>query len=174
MKFDLSKSLEILQSTPYILEKQLCGLSVDWLMQNEGEGTWSPAEIVCHLIHCEEEDWITRMKIILSDEKNKKFKPFNRTKGFEKSKEQTIIELINEFKNLRGENLKYLKSLNLTDKDLNKTGIHPEFGEVTLNELLSTWVVHDFSHIAQISRIMAKQYKKEVGPWKKYLPILEK
>ncbi len=173
MKFDINKSLEILHSTPLVLEKQLSDLSRDWFMNNEGEGTWTPAEIICHLIHCEEEDWTERMKIILSDEEDKKFKPFNRTKGFEKSKTQTIKELLTEFKLLRKNNLKYLKSLKLSDSELSKTGIHPDFGEVTLGQLLATWVVHDLSHIAQISRVMANQYADEVGPWSEYLPILK-
>jgi uncharacterized damage-inducible protein DinB len=174
MKFNLSKSMEVLRSTPNVLGKQLGGLSKEWVNKNEGKGTWTPAEIVCHLIHCEEEDWITRTKIILSDKENKKFEPFNRTKGFQKSKKKPVSELINEFKSLRKKNLKFLDSLKLTGKQLNKAGIHPDFGEVTLRQLLSTWVVHDLSHIAQINRIMAKQYKTQVGPWKKYLPILEK
>ncbi|MEO8210206.1 MAG: DinB family protein [bacterium] len=174
MKFDLSKSLEILQSTPYVLEKQLCNLSNEWLIQNEGEGTWNSVEIICHLIHCEKEDWIARMKIILNDKGNKKFEPFNRTKGFEKSKVETITELVDEFKKLREENLDYLRSQMLTENDLDKTGIHPDFGEVTLKQLLATWVVHDLSHIAQINRVLAKQYTDEVGQWKEYLPILKK
>lgn len=174
MKFDLNKSLEILQSTPSVLEALLCGLSKEWLMQNEGEDTWNSAEIVCHLIHCEEEDWIERMKIILRDEGNKKFAPFNRTEGFEKSKERTIKELVDEFGKLRKDNLEYLRSIKLTEKDLIKTGIHPDFGEVKLNQLLATLVVHDLSHVAQINRILAKQYRDEVGSWIEYLPILNK
>jgi hypothetical protein len=174
MEFELNKSLEILESTPAVLEKQLKGLSKEWLIQNEGDGTWTPAEIVCHLIHCEEDDWITRTKIILSDSKDKKFLPFDRTKGFENSKTQTITELLTEFKSLRVQNLVYLKSLKLTEKNMKQPGIHPDFGEVTLKQLLATWVVHDLSHISQINRIMAKQYSDEVGPWKQYLPILEK
>lgn len=172
MNFDLNKSLEILETTPFVLEKQLAGLSKEWLMSNEGQGSWTPAEIVCHLIHCEKEDWIARMKIILSNSKERKFEPFNRTEGFEKSNTHTIAELVNEFKSLRVNNLNYLQSLKLTEDDLNKTGIHPGFGEVTLKQLISTWVVHDLSHIAQINRIMAKQYSGEVGPWSQYLPIL--
>ncbi|MDQ3020197.1 MAG: DinB family protein [Bacteroidota bacterium] len=174
MEFDLNKSLEILQGTPYVLEKQLCGLSREWLMQNEGEGTWNSAEIVCHLIQCEEEDWIARMKIILNEEGNKKFMDFNRTKGFEKSKEKTITELVSEFRMLRKENLEYLESHMLTGSDLDKTGVHPDFGEVTLKQLLATWVVHDLSHISQINRILAKQYREEVGPWIEYLQVLKK
>lgn len=174
MNFNLNKSYEILSSTPSVLEKMLCGLSQEWIMQNEGEGTWTPAEIVCHLIHCEEDDWIARLKIILDETSDKKFKPFERTLGFENSKEKSISELVNEFKKLRAENLIYLKDLNLNAEQLEKTGIHPDFGEVRLKQLLAAWVVHDLSHIAQICRVMSKQYSEEVGPWKEYLPVLKR
>jgi hypothetical protein len=174
MKFDLNKLLEVLESTPSVLGSMLSGLNSDWVMQNEGGDSLTPAEIVCHLIHCEEEDWIPRINIILDESPDKKFKPFERTKGFEKSKEKTIIELVNEFEKLREKNLKYLKSIDLTEEQLTKTGIHPDFGEVTLKQLLATWIVHDLSHIAQINRVMSKQYSNEVGPWKQYLPILNR
>ncbi len=174
MKFDLNKSFEVLSSTPSVLENLLSGLSPEWVMQNEGEGTWTPAEIICHLIHCEEEDWVLRMKVILNDSGDKKFKPFDRTMGFEKSREKTIAELVSEFKKLREANLRYLRSTELKEEQLNKTGIHPDFGEVTLSQLLATWVVHDLSHLAQISRVMSKQYAEEAGPWKEYLPILKR
>jgi SAM-dependent methyltransferase len=174
MKFSISKALEILNSTPEVLEKGLSGLSTEWLLSNEGEGTWSPAEIVCHLIHCEEDDWVTRMKLILSETDDKTFRQFDRTKGFEKSKLKTISELLDEFRVLRESNIAYLISLKLTDTQLNKKGIHPVFGEVTLKQLLSTWAVHDLSHIAQINRVMANLYADEVGPWIDYLSILKK
>ena len=174
MDFDINKSFETLSSTPLVIEKMLCGLSQEWLMQNEGEGTWTTTEIVCHLIHCEEDDWIPRIKIILDETSDKKFKPFERTFGFEKSKEKSIIELVNEFKKIREDNLKYLKDLKIEEEQLEKTGIHPDFGEVTLKQLIATWVVHDLSHIAQICRVMSKQYSDEVGPWKEYLPILKR
>lgn len=174
MNFDLNRSFEILSSTPSVLEEMLSGLSQEWLMQNEGEGTWSPAEIVCHLIHCEEDDWITRLKIILDETSDKKFKPFERTFGFEMSKEKSISQLVTEFKKLREENLIYIKELNLNVELLEKTGIHPDFGEVSMKQLLATWVVHDLNHIAQISRVMSKQYSEEVGPWKEYLPVLKR
>ena len=132
MEFSISRALEILNTTPAVLEKQLGGLSPEWLMQNEGEGKWTPAEIVCHLIHCEEDDWVSRMKVILSETDDKTFRPFDRTKGFEKSKKNTISELLDEFRILREKNTSYLVSLKLTDDDLNTNGIHPAFGEVSL------------------------------------------
>ena len=174
MEFSISRALEILNTTPAVLEKQLGGLSPEWLMQNEGEGKWTPAEIVCHLIHCEEDDWVSRMKLILSDTDNKTFSPIERTKGFELSKTNTISELLDRFRFLREKNIAYLISLKLTDNELNRKGIHPAFGEVTLKQLLATWTVHDLSHIAQISRVMANQYSGEVGPWIEYLPFLKK
>ena len=174
MEFSISNALEILNSTPAVLEKQLTGLSSEWLMSNEGEGTWTPAEIVCHLIHCEEDDWFARMKIILSDSEGKTFKSIDRTKGFENSKIKTTSELLDEFRVLREKNIAYLISLKLTDTELNKKGIHPVFGEVTLKQLLSAWTVHDLSHIAQISRVIANQYADEVGPWAEYLPFLKR
>lgn len=150
MEFSISRALEILNTTPAVLEKQLSGLSPEWLMQNEGEGTWTPAEIVCHLIHCEEDDWVSRMKLILSETDDKTFRPFDRTKGFEQSKTNTISELLDKFRILREKNIAFLISLKLTDNELNRKGIHPAFGEVTLKQLLATWTVHDLSHIAQI------------------------
>ncbi|HMS33407.1 MAG TPA: DinB family protein [Ignavibacteria bacterium] len=174
MEFSISSALEILNSTPAVLEKQLAGLSSEWLMSNEGKGTWTPAEVVCHLIHCEEDDWVARMNLILSDTDNKAFRPFDRSEGFNKSMTKTISELLDEFRVLREKNVAYLISLNLTDTDLNKKGIHPAFGEVTLKQLLSAWTVHDLSHISQICRIIANQYAEQVGPWTKYLPFLKK
>ncbi len=172
MKFEINDVIQILGTTPEVMKSQLYGLNKEWLMGNEGEGTWNPAEIICHMIHCEEVDWIPRMNIVLSSDENKKFEPLNRTFGFEKIRLQTINQLLDEFKKLREINLKYLGSVRLTEDQLIKKGIHPEFGEVTLKQLLAAWVVHDLSHIAQISRVLAMQYYDEVGPWTKYLPIL--
>lgn len=174
MNFDLNNSIEILERTPKILEAYLNGLSDNWLKNNEGRETWSPYNVIEHLIYGEKTDWIVRMKIILSQSENKMFEPFDRFAQLNENQNKTISELIAEFKNLRKGNLKELKSLNITDKDLKLKGIHPEFGKVTLKQLISTWVVHDLGHISQISRVMAKQYEKNVGPWKAYLGILNK
>ena len=174
MKFDLNNSIEILEKTPKILESYLNGLSINWLKNNEGENTWSPYDIVGHLIFGEKTDWITRAKTILSQSENKMFEPFDRFAQLKENQNRPISELIAEFKSLRKSNLKELKSLNITNKDFKHKGIHPEFGEVTLEQLISTWVVHDLGHISQISRVMAKQYETNVGPWKAYLGILNK
>ena len=174
MILELDKSKEILERTPDVLKTMLTGLSKEWIYTNEGENTWSPYDIVGHLIFGEKTDWIVRIKIILSESENKDFEPFDRFAQLKGKQEKPIRELLIEFKNLRLKNLKELNSLSIGKKDLNRTGIHPEFGEVTLKQLISAWAVHDLGHVAQISRVMAKQYKSEVGPWTNYLGILNK
>lgn len=174
MKFDLNKSIEILERTPVILESIMGDLSSSWLKSNEGENTWSPYDVLEHLIFGEKTDWIVRVKIILSQSENKMFEPFDRFAQLKEKINKSVTELISEFKNLRKSNISELKSFELKNKDLELKGIHPEFGEITLEQLISTWVVHDLGHIAQISRVMAKQYETNVGPWKAYLGILNK
>ncbi len=174
MKFDLNKSIEILERTPIILDSILSDLSNSWITSNEGENTWSPYDVLGHLIFGEKTDWMVRIKIILSQSKYKMFEPFDRFAQLKERQDKTTTELIAEFKNLRKNNLKELKSLNISNKDFELKGIHPEFGEVTLEQLIATWVVHDLGHIAQISRVMAKQYETNVGPWKAYLGVLNR
>lgn len=173
MKFDVNKSIEILARTPKVLENLLLGLSEDWVLSNEGEGTWSPYDVIGHLIHGELTDWIPRAKIMLSNAKDKTFEPFDRFAQMNQGKKSTLKELLEEFATLRAKNIRELKSFNLHSDSLLQTGIHPELGESKLKELLATWVVHDLGHITQISRVMAKQYKTEVGPWSQYLTILK-
>lgn len=174
MNFNLAKAIEILERTPQVVTSLLNGLSDEWIQNNEGEDTWSPFDVIGHLIHGEKADWITRTEIILSDTSDKTFAPFDRFAQFEESKGKTISQLLTEFGKLREQNLKVLKSIDLQAEDLKKTGIHPALGEVTLQHLLATWVAHDLGHLAQISRVMAKQYKDEVGPWQEYLPIVNR
>ncbi len=173
MIFSLSKTVEILEKTPTVLLQLVRGLSDEWVFSNEGEGTWSVFDVIGHLIHGEKTDWMTRTEIILFEGDNKNFKEFDRFAQFTASKGKTLYQLLEEFKQVRENNLERLHKLNLSEKDYNKTGIHPAFGAVTLSQLLSTWVVHDLDHIAQISRIMAKQYKDQTGPWINYLKILK-
>ncbi|MBQ4819514.1 DinB family protein [Aquimarina sp. MMG016] len=173
MKFNLNKSIEILQRTPNVLITMLQNMDKEWVFNNEGEKTWSVYDIIGHFIHGEKTDWIPRMEIILSDNPDKTFIPFDRFAQFENSKGKTLKQLLDEFQKLRKSNIEKLISTNLTDEDLQKTGIHPDFGSVTLSQLLATWVVHDLNHIAQISRVIAKQYTTEVGPWSTYLRILK-
>jgi hypothetical protein len=172
MTYKINQAIEILSQTPYAIEALLKGLSEEWISANEGPETWSPYDVVGHLIHGEETDWIPRLKIILDSGTDHRFRPFNRTAMIEKSRGKRLSQLLDEFKKRRSESLLELKAANLSEEDLMRTGIHPEFGEVTLRQHLACWVAHDLSHIAQIVRVMAKQYKDEVGPWKKYLPVL--
>lgn len=172
MKFDLKNSIQILDSTPDVLHSLLSKLPEDLVIANEGNDSWSPYDIIGHLIHGEKTDWIDRVKIILSEYSDKNFSSFDRTAHFSKSKHKSINDLLSEFKNLRLNNIRTLKDLDLKERDFDKEGIHPEFGKVTLSQLLSAWVVHDLDHLAQISRVIAFQYKEAAGPWKKYLKIL--
>ena len=173
MNFSLSKSIEILERTPDVLIVLLKNISPDWTSNNEGGESWSAYDIVGHLIHGEKTDWIPRMEIILSDIQDKRFELFDRFAQFEDSKGKSLTQLLDEFKSLRQKNIEFLRSSTLTDNDFEKTGIHPAFGEITLSQLLSTWTVHDLNHIAQISRVMAKLYMNDVGPWVEYLKILQ-
>ncbi|MBI3135046.1 MAG: DinB family protein [Bacteroidetes bacterium] len=172
MQFNLDKSFDILTRTPAVLEMMLDGIHEDWIHQNEGAETWSPYDVIGHLIHGEKTDWITRLEIVLSDNVAKHFKPFDRFAQFDESKGKTIQQLLQEFKLIRQKNMAILKSKNITEADFSKKGIHPVFGEVTLENLLATWTAHDLGHLGQIARVMAKQYTDAVGPWKAFLPIL--
>ncbi|MTB52078.1 DinB family protein [Lewinella sp. W8] len=174
MTYEIDKAIEILSRTPLVLETLLNGISEEWVRSNEGANTWSPYDIVGHFIHGEKTDWIPRARIILSDATDKTFAPFDRFAQEREDQAKPITELLAEFKSLRKANIKALRSLGVNDSTLQKTGMHPELGEANLKELLSTWVVHDLGHIAQMTRVMAKQYKTEVGPWKAYLTILKK
>lgn len=173
MNFTIEKSIEILERTPDVLNTMLHHISADWTLNNEGGETWSVYDIIGHLIHGEKTDWMPRAEIILSNKGDKKFELFNRFAQFEESKDKSLAELLAEFKLLREKNISLLRSKNITENDLQLTGIHPAFGDVSLSQLLSTWVVHDLNHIAQIARVMAYQYKADVGPWIEYLGILQ-
>jgi len=172
MSFSIEKSIEILERTPEVLETMLGNVSAEWTENNEGGETWSVFDVLGHLVHGEKTDWLPRMEIILSDAPDKTFKPFDRFAQFEESKGKTLAQLLDEFKELRKKNIGVLRDKNLSGRTLEEKGVHPAFGEVTLSQLLATWTVHDLDHIAQISRVMAKQYKEEVGPWIEYLRIL--
>ena len=173
MQFELVQAIEILQRTPATLNSLLRDLSEQWLVQNEGPETWSPYDVMGHLIHGEETDWIPRAKIILEHGETSAFEPFDRVAMFEESKGKSIVELLDTFAQLRAANVRELQSMNLTPDLLGKRGRHPELGVVTLRQLLSTWVVHDLGHIRQVVRVMSKQYGEAVGPWRAYLSILE-
>ncbi|WBL44229.1 DinB family protein [Algoriphagus halophytocola] len=173
MDFKLSQSIEILERTPYVIESYLSALSNDWIKNDEGEGTWSPYVILGHLVYGEKKDWMLRIKTIMVDSERKAFEPFDRFAQLQEDQNRPIGLMVQEFKELRKENLEDLISLEIQQHHLSRKGIHPAFGEVTLQQLIATWAVHDLGHIAQISRVMAKQYSKEVGPWFDYLSILK-
>jgi len=173
MNFSIEKSIEILSRTPATLHALLHSLSADWTTANEGGETWSAYDIVGHLVYSEKANWMLRMDLILSGQPDKTFQPFDRFAQFEQSKGKNLEDLLGEFKAVREKNIAYLRSKNLTGNDLAQTGIHPAFGDVTLSQLLATWTIHDLSHLAQISRVMAKQYKEAVGPWTAFLRVLQ-
>lgn len=172
MQFDLNKSCQVLERTPAVLKELLSGLDDDWVMNHEGPDTFSPFDVVGHLIHGEKTDWPDRIRMILEHGVSKKFVPYDRFAMYEVSKGKKSGALLDEFEALRRENMQWLRSLELSETDLNKKGIHPSFGEVTLRQLISTWTVHDLTHIAQIGRVMAKQYKEAIGPWTEFFRIL--
>ena len=172
MKYDLNKSIEILERTPSALNALLSGINDDWIIHNEGPETFSPYDIIGHLIHGEKTDWTARAKRILEFGNTKTFDLWDRFAQYEESKGKTLQQLLDEFAEVRKENIIWFKGLQLTEADLDKKGMHPKLGEVTLRNLLATWVVHDLTHIAQITRVMAKQYKEEMGPWPEFFRIL--
>lgn len=172
MQFSLKKSIEILERTPQMLQAFLGGLDTGWTHSNEGADTWSVYDVIAHLIHAEKTDWLVRAEVILSDTSDKTFPPFDRFGHRETIGIKTLAELLQEFVQIRKESLAVVNAMNLTDEDLNRTGTHPAFGEVSLAQLLATWTVHDMNHISQIVRVMAFQYKTEVGPWVAYLSVL--
>jgi hypothetical protein len=170
-QFNLQDVVAILERTPVSLTALLSGLSETWIRATEGEGTWSPYDVIGHLIHGERTDWIPRARHILAGE-IRPFEVFDRTAQFTESQGKSLGELLQIFADLRRENLAILMGMNLTEADLERKGLHPELGEVTLRQLLATWVVHDLDHVAQIARTMAKAYGEATGPWTAYLSIL--
>ena len=172
MAFDLNKSLAMLERTPEVLKTLLEGLPEDWTSANEGGQSWSPFIIVGHLLHGEKTDWLTRTKIILSDTEDKTFPPFDRLAQIKDNQGRKLSDLLEEFGQRRRANLEEIKKLNITEDMLDKTGVHPAFGEVSLGSLLTTWMTHDLNHLYQITRVLAKQFKEESGPWVEYLRIL--
>lgn len=172
MEYRLDQAKEILRRTPAILNALLGDLSNDWVLANEGPDTFSPYDVIGHLIEGEEHDWIPRARIILEHGEAKPFEKFDRFAMYEKSKGKSPAELLARFAEVRGESLRQLDELDLTPELLQKQGSHPALGVVTLSQLLSAWVVHDLGHIRQIVRVMAKQYREEIGPWTAYLSIV--
>ena len=174
MDFNLTEGVSVLERTPVALRALLGGLPSAWVDGNEGPETWSPFVIVGHLIHGERTDWIPRARIILQQGADRRFTPYDRFAQFRESAGKPLAALLDEFDELRAANLATLTGWRLTDAQLGLTGEHPEFGRVTLSQLLATWVAHDLGHIAQVARVMAKQYRDAIGPWRAYLPVVDR
>jgi len=174
VKFDLQNGIAVLERTPFVVRTLLQGLNEDWTRSNEGPDTWSPYDVVGHLIHAEETDWLVRARIILEQGADRRFPPFDRSAHMRGNVGKTLGELLDSFAVLRRRSLDELSGFGLKPEQMRLTGIHPEFGPVTLEQLLATWVAHDLGHIAQMARVMAKQYREAVGPWEAYLPVLHR
>jgi DinB superfamily len=172
MRFELESSMDVLRRTPATLRVLLDGVGESWARGTEGDDTFSPFDVVGHLIDGEETDWIPRARIILARGPDPRFEPYDRFRHRTRNLRRSVESLLTEFAELRAANLELLRSWRLTEAELDLPGNHPSLGPVTLRQLLATWVVHDLGHIAQISRVMAKQYRDEVGPWVPYLPVL--
>jgi len=172
MNFSLADTMALLERTPKTLEAMLDGLPEAWSRGNEGPETFSPYDVVGHLIHGEKTDWMIRARIILDQGESRSFDRYDRFAQFRDSSGRALPDLLGEFGSLRAENLRKLKSWNLAPADLDRRGTHPVLGAVTLRQLLATWAVHDLTHVHQISRAMAHQYRDQVGPWSAYLGVL--
>jgi hypothetical protein len=173
MQHNLDQTISLLGRTPAALDAYLRDLPEAWTLRNEGENTWSAFDIVGHLIHGERTDWMPRAKMILQSGESRAFEPFDRRAQERESRGKSLAQLLDEFARLRAENLRELRGLNLGQEQLERRGRHPELGVVTLSQLLATWAVHDLTHLHQISRVMAHQYREEVGPWSAYLGVLK-
>lgn len=173
MKFALADVILILERMPSVLEMLLKDLPDGWIYNNEGGESWNPYHVIGHLIHGEKTDWIPRVKIILSDNKEKTFEPFDRFAMMKRDPSIPLRQLLDEFKSLRMKNLEVLRSIGIKETDLDKKGMHPVLGEVTLTNLLATWAMHDLTHLAQITRVLAFQYKEAVGPWTAFLGVYQ-
>jgi DinB superfamily len=172
MEFSLELGEEVLRRTPGVLRAVLSDLADDWTAGDEGPDTWSPYQVVGHLTYVEESDWIDRTRLILEHGTARVFEPVDREAGFTRFKGWKLSDLLDRFDSVRTSNLKTLDGL-VEVGDLARRGVHPKFGEVTISQLLATWVVHDLNHLGQTVKTMAKQYREAVGPWREFLPIID-
>ena len=172
MEFEVQEAREVLRTTPHVLQVMLADLPDAWLRGREAPDAWSPYEVCGHLLHVEECDWIDRTKVILEHGTNMPFAPVDREAGFVRFAGWSVRDLLDRFASARRANLSELATL-LGPGDLERRGVHPDFGEVTLAQLLATWTVHDLNHLSQIVKTMAKQYVDAVGPWRAFLPLLD-
>lgn len=172
MKQELDLTIALLERGPATFDALFRALPEEWTLATEGDNSWSPRAVVAHLAHCEEHDWMRRVRSILDHGELKKFEPIDREGGRARLMAMTMREVLDEFHVLRSRNLKDLQALHLSASDMAKTGVHPTFGLVTLEQLLATWAAHDMTHLHQVSRILARQYNEAVGPWKRFLGVL--
>jgi hypothetical protein len=173
MQHNLQRTIALLARTPATLDALLRDLPEELTMQNEGGKTFNAFDVLGHLIHAERTDWMPRAKRILEFGESRAFDRFDRRAQERESQGKSLAELLDEFARARAKNLAELRVLNLTEQDLNRRGLHPELGTVTLSQLLATWAAHDLTHLHQISRIMAHQYREAVGPWTAYLGVMQ-
>jgi DinB superfamily len=173
-EFDLAQALEVLQRTPSVFRALLDGVPESWTSPNEGPDTFSAFDNLGHLVHGERTDWIPRARIILEQGRSRPFDPFDRFAQFHESRGKSVADLLDELEQLRAASLETLRGWQLGPRELALEGEHPALGRVTLAQLLASWVVHDLGHLAQVSRVMAKRYRTAVGPWRAYLPVLDR
>lgn len=171
--FNLSHAVDLLRRTPAAFDALLRGLPDDWTRATEGPGTWSPYDILGHLIHGEHTDWVPRARHILAHGDSQPFPPFDRNAQFTESRGKCFHQLLDEFAHARAASLAALESLHLTPEDMARTGLHPRLGTVTMGNLLATWAAHDLTHLHQLSRVMAAQYREPVGPWTAFLGVMQ-
>jgi len=172
MEYDVDGAREVLSRTPQVLRALLAGLPDEWLHGNEAPDAWSPYQVCGHLLHIEESDWLDRTRIILEHGTSRAFDPVDREAGFQKYRGWPVVDLLDRFAATRESNVAELTRL-VGPAELERRGVHPSFGEVSLSQLLSAWVVHDFNHLNQVVKTMAKQYVDAVGPWREFLPVLD-
>jgi len=170
--FVVEEATAVLARTPAVLDALLRGLPDGWIAAHEGGESWSPFDVMGHLVHGERTDWIPRVRRLLEHGESLAFEKFDRFAQFEESKGRTLASLLDEFADVRAQSLRDLAALKLTAADLDRRGRHPAFGPVTLRQLLATWMAHDLDHVSQIARVIARQYSDEVGPWRAYLRII--
>jgi hypothetical protein len=173
MEHNLPHTISLLTRTPAALNALLRDLPETWTFRNEGENTWTVLDVVAHLIYGERTDWMPRARIILQFGETRPFEPFDRQGHIPESQGKSLAQLLDEFARVRSENLDQLRALNLRQADLERRGRHPALGIVTLSQLLAAWATHDLTHLHQISRVMAHQYREAVGPWSAYLGVLQ-
>lgn len=172
MAHNLEDTVALLARTPAALDALLRDLPESWTRRNEGGNTFTAFDIVGHLIHGERTDWMSRAKMILRDGESREFEKFDRRAQERESRGRSLPELLDEFRRLRAENLGELRAMHLTPPDLERRGKHPALGTVTLSQLLATWAAHDLTHLHQLSRVLAHQYREAVGPWSAYLGVM--